>query len=71
MEETIGNTDLILKWVSLRFFDTNTTVLLKALEYLQSLFTCLTEQEYHLHELEASAFLPYLINKVGIEYILT
>ncbi|PKK31197.1 cytoskeleton associated protein 5 [Columba livia] len=57
--------DLILKWVTLRFFDTNTSVLMKTLEYLKLLFNLLGQEEYHLTENEASSFIPYLILKVG------
>uniref|UniRef100_A0A8C0LCL1 Cytoskeleton-associated protein 5 n=1 Tax=Canis lupus dingo TaxID=286419 RepID=A0A8C0LCL1_CANLU len=64
-EGVIGCLDLILKWLTLRFFDTNTSVLMKALEYLKLLFTLLSEEEYHLTENEASSFIPYLILKVG------
>ncbi|XP_061077698.1 cytoskeleton-associated protein 5-like isoform X3 [Conger conger] len=64
-EATIGCLDLILKWFSLRFFDTNTSVLMKALEYLKLLFTMLSRENYHLSEFEASSFIPYLILKVG------
>lgn len=63
-EATVANCDLILKWVTLRFFDTNTSVLLRILDYLQNLFMTLSEKDYHLQELEAVAFIPYLINKV-------
>lgn len=56
--------DLILKWLTLRFFDTNTSVLMKALEYLKLLFNLLSQEEYHLTENEASSFIPYLILKV-------
>ncbi|XP_038619954.1 cytoskeleton-associated protein 5 isoform X1 [Tachyglossus aculeatus] len=64
-EGVIGCLDLILKWLTLRFFDTNTSVLMKALEYLKLLFALLSEEEYHLTENEASSFIPYLILKVG------
>ncbi|XP_009704829.1 PREDICTED: cytoskeleton-associated protein 5 isoform X2 [Cariama cristata] len=57
--------DLILKWLTLRFFDTNTSVLMKALEYLKLLFNLLSQEEYHLTENEASSFIPYLVLKVG------
>ncbi|XP_063145765.1 cytoskeleton-associated protein 5 isoform X2 [Candoia aspera] len=57
--------DLILKWITLRFFDTNTSVLMKTLEYLKLLFTMLNQEEYHLTENEATSFIPYLILKVG------
>lgn len=63
-EGVIGCLDLILKWLTLRFFDTNTSVLMKALEYLKLLFTLLSDEEYHLTENEASSFIPYLILKV-------
>ncbi|XP_041851943.1 cytoskeleton-associated protein 5 isoform X2 [Melanotaenia boesemani] len=64
-EATISCLDLILKWFSLRFFDTNTTVLMKVLEYLKLLFTMLNRENYHLTEYEATSFVPYLILKVG------
>lgn len=57
--------DLVLKWFTLRFFDTNTSVLMKALEYLKLLFAMLSQEEYHLTELEATSFIPYLLLKVG------
>ena len=65
LEATRCQLDLILKWITLRFFETNTTVLLKILDYLQSLFDKLADEDYHLHDLEATAFVPYLVNKVS------
>uniref|UniRef100_A0A4W4GDR1 TOG domain-containing protein n=1 Tax=Electrophorus electricus TaxID=8005 RepID=A0A4W4GDR1_ELEEL len=64
-EAVIGCLDLILKWFTLRFFDTNTSVLMKAMEFLKLLFTMLSREDYHLSEYEASSFIPYLILKVG------
>ncbi|KAI4893382.1 hypothetical protein NFI96_022503 [Prochilodus magdalenae] len=64
-EAVIGCLDLILKWFTLRFFDTNTSVLMKAMEFLKLLFTMLNRENYHLSEYEASSFIPYLILKVG------
>ncbi|KAL6468523.1 hypothetical protein MHYP_G00220470 [Metynnis hypsauchen] len=64
-EATVSCLDLILKWFTLRFFDTNTSVLMKALEYLKLLFVALSNQDYHLTEHEATSFIPYLILKVG------
>lgn len=57
--------DLILKWLTLRFFDTNTSVLVKVLEYLKVLFSVMKQDDVHLTENEASSFIPYLILKVG------
>ncbi|XP_054885354.1 cytoskeleton-associated protein 5 isoform X3 [Poeciliopsis prolifica] len=64
-EATISCLDLILKWITLRFFETNTTILMKVLEYLKLLFTMLNRENYHLTEYEANSFVPYLILKVG------
>uniref|UniRef100_A0A9R1SCY8 Cytoskeleton associated protein 5 n=2 Tax=Cyprinus carpio TaxID=7962 RepID=A0A9R1SCY8_CYPCA len=64
-EAVIGCLDLILKWFTLRFFDTNTSVLMKALEFLKLLFTMLSRKNYQLNDYEASSFIPYLILKVG------
>ncbi|XP_039988219.1 cytoskeleton-associated protein 5 isoform X2 [Xiphias gladius] len=64
-EATVSCLDLILKWFTLRFFDTNTTVLMKVLEYLKLLFGMLNKENYHLTEYEANSFVPYLILKVG------
>ncbi|XP_035981663.1 cytoskeleton-associated protein 5 isoform X1 [Fundulus heteroclitus] len=64
-DATIGCLDLILKWFTLRFFETNTTILMKVLEYLKLLFTMLQKEDYHLTEYEATSFVPYLILKVG------
>lgn len=64
-EATVSCLDLILKWFTLRFFDTNTTVLMKVLEYLKLLFAMLNRENYHLTEYEASSFVPYLILKVS------
>ncbi|ESO97492.1 hypothetical protein LOTGIDRAFT_228176 [Lottia gigantea] len=64
-DETLANLDLILKWYTLRFYDTNPSMLNKALGYLQDLFVMLADIDYHLHDLEAAAFIPYLIIKVG------
>ena len=61
----VANLDLILKWLTLRFFDTNPSVVFKGLEYLHSVFNTLTEMNYKMLESEASSFLPYLVMKVS------
>ncbi|TPX57138.1 hypothetical protein PhCBS80983_g04029 [Powellomyces hirtus] len=61
----IACTDLILKYVTLRFFDTNTSMFLKCLELLEHLFTLLDGEGYHMSEYEAASFLPFFINKTG------
>nr|XP_060622647.1 cytoskeleton-associated protein 5-like [Anolis sagrei ordinatus] len=65
-EGAISCLDLLLKWLSLRLFDTNTWVLMKTLDYLKRLFDLLIEEKYELMENEASSFLPYLLLKMGV-----
>lgn len=60
----VANTDLIFKYLTIRFFDTNTSILLKCLDLTQHLVGILDEEGYHLTEYEAISFLPFLINKV-------
>lgn len=64
----MSNLDLILKWLTLRFFDTNPSVLLKGLEYLQAVFNILIDDQYHMQEHEAASFIPYLIIKVCYKF---
>ena len=60
----IANSDLILKYLTLRFFDTNTSMFLKSLELLEALLLLLDAAGAHLGEYEASSFLPFFITKV-------
>nr|XP_054761945.1 cytoskeleton-associated protein 5-like isoform X1 [Lytechinus pictus] len=60
-----SNLDVLLKWVSLRFFDTNTSVLVKVLEFLRSTFTMLSSMDYSLLDQRLNSFIPYLILKIG------
>ncbi|XP_063608455.1 cytoskeleton-associated protein 5-like isoform X2 [Penaeus indicus] len=61
----IANLDLVLKWLTIRFFDTNPSVIMKAMDYLQQVFQCVSEEGYHLLDLEAYSFLPFLVTKFG------
>ena len=47
-----------------RFCDTNTTVNLKCLDFLSSLFALLIKGKYRMSDFEAAAFLPFLVIKV-------
>lgn len=59
------NLDLILKWISLRFYDTNPSVLLKGLDYLNVVMQVLIANEYDMSETEGNSFLPHLLLKLG------
>lgn len=52
--------------MTLRFFDTNPSVILKGLEYLQNVFSMLAQEGYHMLDSEAASFVPYLITKVKL-----
>ncbi|XP_066968384.1 cytoskeleton-associated protein 5 isoform X3 [Macrobrachium rosenbergii] len=61
----IANLDLVLKWLTIRFFDTNPSVIIKAMDYLKQVFQLVSEEDYHLMDFEAYSFLPFLITKFG------
>ncbi|KAH8294844.1 hypothetical protein KR018_003531 [Drosophila ironensis] len=61
----VCNLDLILKWLTLRFYDTNPSVLIKGLDYLVQVFQMLIDIEYILAENEGSCFVPHLLLKIG------
>ena len=65
LEGLVANLDLILKWTTLRFFDGNPSVLLRALDYLHLAFCLLAAEPYRLHDIEACSFIPYLVCKVN------
>lgn len=64
----VANLDLILKYLTLRFFDTNTSVLIKALELTEAIVSFMDNCNYRLSEYEATSFLPFLITKVIFIY---
>ncbi|XP_065581749.1 cytoskeleton-associated protein 5-like [Artemia franciscana] len=65
IEAQKSNLDLLLKWMTIRFFDTNPSVLIKGLDYLSCAFNALSQDDYKMHDLETSCFVPYLITKIG------
>ena len=65
LQGLICNLDLVLKWLSLRFYDTNPSVLLKGLEYLNLVFQRLVENSYVLTDIEGTSFIPHLLTKIG------
>ncbi|XP_073114484.1 protein MOR1 isoform X2 [Elaeis guineensis] len=65
VKEMIELLDILLRWFLLRFCESNTTCLLKVLEFLPELFDALKDEGYSLTEAEAAIFLPCLIEKCG------
>ncbi|KAF9590615.1 hypothetical protein IFM89_035933 [Coptis chinensis] len=64
-KEVIELLDILLRWFVLRFCESNTTCLLKVLDFLPELFNMLKDEGYTLTESEAAIFLPCLIEKSG------
>ncbi|KAK2999384.1 hypothetical protein RJ639_023164, partial [Escallonia herrerae] len=64
-KEILEVLDIILRWFVLRFCESNTSCLLKVLEFLPELFDTLRNEGYTLTEPEAAVFLPCLIEKSG------
>ncbi|KAI3709962.1 hypothetical protein L2E82_39732 [Cichorium intybus] len=64
-KEIIEVLDVLLKWFVLRFCESNTSCLLKVLEFLPELFDTLGNENYTMNEAEASIFLPCLVEKTG------
>lgn len=64
-DEALCSIDLLLKWTTLRFFDTNPAVHRKTMQFLQELFNTLAMEEGEFADQDAGAFLPYLMNQSG------
>ncbi|KAI8000506.1 Protein MOR1 [Camellia lanceoleosa] len=64
-KEIVEVLDILLRWFVLRFCESNTTCLLKVLEFLPELFDTLRSKGYMMTESEAAIFLPCLIEKSG------
>lgn len=65
IKEMIELADILLKWSVLRFCESNTTCLLKVLEFLPVFVDAMKSEGYTLAEYEASIFLPCLVEKSG------
>jgi cytoskeleton-associated protein 5 len=67
IDALVSNLDLLLKWMTLRFFETNPSVNIKGLEYLALVFQLLAERngDVALHDIEANSFIPFLVLKIG------
>ncbi|KAE8658713.1 Protein MOR1 [Hibiscus syriacus] len=64
-KEIIEVLDILLRWFVLQLCKSNTTCLLKVLEFLPELFNSLKDEAYNLSEAEAAIFLPCLVEKLG------
>ncbi|KAH8917187.1 ARM repeat-containing protein, partial [Atractiella rhizophila] len=60
-----ANSDIILKYVTVRFTDTNTTIAIKCIELLEHFLAVTAEEEYTFSDYEAQILLGGLVAKVG------
>ncbi|KAI3466656.1 hypothetical protein Pfo_023319, partial [Paulownia fortunei] len=67
--EVIEVLDVLLRWFVLRFCESNTSCLLKVLEFLAELLDMFRNEGYTMTEAEAAIFLPSLIEKVLIKLL--
>uniref|UniRef100_A0A803LPT6 TOG domain-containing protein n=1 Tax=Chenopodium quinoa TaxID=63459 RepID=A0A803LPT6_CHEQI len=65
VKDLIEVMDIVLRWFVLRFCESNTTCLLKVLEFLPEFFEALRIEGYALTEAEAAIFLPCLVEKIS------
>ncbi|KAK8641657.1 hypothetical protein V6N13_011041 [Hibiscus sabdariffa] len=64
-KEIIEVLDILFRWFVLQLCKSNTTCLLKVLEFLPELCNSLKGEAYSLSEAEAAIFFPCLIEKLG------
>ncbi|CAM6047665.1 unnamed protein product [Sphagnum compactum] len=65
VKEIVEVLDIIFRWSSLRFSESNTTCLLKVIDFLFDLVDALRNDEYSLTDYEASILIPCLVEKSG------
>lgn len=61
--------DVILKYLTIRMQDTNTTIVLKCMDMLELLTTIMEQNSKNLSDYEANVFIPSLILKFGDKQI--
>ena len=61
-DSIVANVDLILKWSTLRLFDTNTTVIFKVLDLILCVMKVCNDGSFTLSDSEASSFVPYMVS---------
>jgi hypothetical protein len=65
-EGVLDSLDVILKWASLRLFDTNLAVLRKAVSLFSQLLGLLEIWQVHLSEFEAQSFILVFVERMGV-----
>jgi len=64
-EPLFNASDVLLRWITLRFFEPNPTVLMKCMTFCQELFDAMGAEGLALSDYEGGGFLPYLTQQSG------
>ncbi|EYC31023.1 hypothetical protein Y032_0004g1910 [Ancylostoma ceylanicum] len=64
-EALVKNSDLLLKWCTLRFYETNPAVLIKVLEFSKQVLVLVRSFDEPMSSEEMYAFVPHLLLKSG------
>ncbi|KJH44505.1 HEAT repeat protein [Dictyocaulus viviparus] len=64
-ETLVKNSDLLLKWCTLRFYETNPAVLIKVLEFAKQVLVLVRSFDEPMSSEEMYAFMPHLLLKSG------
>ncbi|KAE9415560.1 hypothetical protein Angca_004451, partial [Angiostrongylus cantonensis] len=64
-EALVKNSDLLLKWCTLRFYETNPAVLIKVLEFARQVLVLVQSFDEPMSTEEMYAFVPHLLIKSG------
>ncbi|WKX94803.1 hypothetical protein Q1695_011794 [Nippostrongylus brasiliensis] len=64
-ETLVKNSDLLLKWCTLRFYETNPAVLIKVLEFAKQVLVLVRAFDEPMSSEEMYAFVPHLLLKSG------
>lgn len=63
----LANSDLVLKYITIRLCDQSSTIVLHCLDVIEALLRIMVLSSYHLSDYEAGAFLPSIIAKVSCQ----
>lgn len=63
--QLLANSDLVLKYVTIRLCDHSSSMVLACLDLVEALFQVMLSARYHMADYEASSFLPSIVAKVS------
>ncbi len=64
-DAVIDNLDIIFRWLTLRYFESDQTLLDKALELTKKIISTLLIGGYHLNDYEANCIVPIFVSRIG------